>query len=60
MDLIGKKVADKTTSISKESVKELSNNNETEDVELTTNKKGYISPKERKQIIDELRLVPIK
>ena len=51
MDLIGKKVADKTTSISKEPVKELSNNNETEDVELTTNKKGYISPKERKQMM---------
>ena len=48
------------------SVKELHNNNnnnddddETEDVELTTNKKRYISPKERQKIIDELRLVPI-
>ena len=30
-----------------------------EDTELTINKKRYISPKERKQIIDKLRLVPI-
>ena len=29
-----------------------------EDVELTTPKKRYISPEERQQIIDELRLVP--
>ena len=58
-DLIGSKIADKITSISKKTVKELHNNDETEDVELTTNKKRYISPKERQQIIDELRLVPI-
>ena len=32
------------------------NNNET-DVEITTHKKRYISPEERQQIIDELRLV---
>ena len=31
-----------------------------EDVEITTLKKRYISPKERQQIIDELRLVPKK
>ena len=37
-------------------VKELHNNYE--DVETTTNKKRYISPEERQQIIDELRLVP--
>ena len=29
-----------------------------EDEELTTHKKRYISPEERQQIIDELRLVP--
>ena len=28
------------------------------DVELTTHKKRYISPEERQQIINELRLVP--
>ena len=36
------------------------NNNNNEDVELTTNKKRYISPEERKQVIEELRLVPKK
>ena len=55
-DLIGKKIADKITSISKKTVKELPTNNE--DVEITTRRKRYISPKERQQIIDELRLVP--
>ena len=29
-----------------------------EDAELTTHKKRYISPEERQQIIDELRLIP--
>ena len=57
--MIGNKIADKVTSISKKPVKELHNNDETEDVELTTNKKRYVSPKERQQTIDELRLVPI-
>ena len=47
-DLIGNKIADKITSISKKPVK---------DEELTTHKKRYISPKEKQQIIDELRLV---
>ena len=56
-DLIGNKIADKITSISKKPVKELSNNDE-EDMEITTHKKRYISPQERQQIIDELRLVP--
>ena len=58
--LIGKKIADKITSVSnKKSTKELHNNDETEeDVEITTHKKRYISPEERQQIIDELRLVP--
>ena len=60
-DLIGNKIADKITSVSnKKPVKELSNNDETkeENVEITTYKKRYISPEERQQIIDELRLVP--
>ena len=39
------------------SAKELPND-EKEDVEITTYKKRYISPEERHQIIDELRLVP--
>ena len=34
--------------------------NDDEDAEITTHKKRYISPKERQQIIDELRLVPKK
>ena len=54
-DLIGNKIADKITSISKKSVKELPINDE--DMEITTHKKRYISPEERQQIIDELRLV---
>ena len=58
-DLIGSKIANKITSVSKEkSTKELpnnnNNNNET-DEGLTTHKKRYISPEERKQIIEELR-----
>ena len=59
-DLVGNKIADKITSISKKPVKELSNNDDEteEDVEITTHKKRYISPEERQQIIDELRLVP--
>ena len=57
--MIGNNIADKITSISKKPVKELPDKDETEDVGLTTHKKRYISPKERQQIIDELRLVPI-
>ena len=59
-DLIDNKIADKITSISnKKSTKEIPNNGETEeDVEITTHKKIYVSPEERQQIIDELRLVP--
>ena len=42
--------------------KELPNNDQKkeEDVEIATPKKRYISPEERKQIIEELRLVPKK
>ena len=59
-DLIGNKIADKITSISKKPVKELPNNDEREEenVEITTHKKRYLSPEERQQIIDELRLEP--
>ena len=53
-DLIGNKIADKITIISKKP----SNNNDNDDnAELTTHKKRYISPEEREQIINELRLV---
>ena len=55
-DLIGNKIADKITSISKKPVKELPINDE--DAEITTHKKRYILLEERQQIIDELRLVP--
>ena len=53
-DLVGNKIADKITSISK---KKYDNHND-DDVEITTPKKRYVSPEERQQIIDELRLVP--
>ena len=55
-DLIGNKIADKITSVSKKP----SNNNYDDGVELTTHNKGYKSPEERQQIINELRLVPKK
>ena len=61
-NLIGNKIADKITSVSKKKpAKELPNNEaEEEDVKKTTHKKKYTSPEERQQIIDELRLVPKK
>ena len=58
-DINGNKIADKITRVSKKP----SNNNKNNDddgVELTTHKKRYISPEERQQIINELRLVPKK
>ena len=57
-DLIGNKIADKISSVSTK--KSNNNNNNNEDVELTTHKKRYISPEERQQIINGLRLVPKK
>ena len=54
-DLEGNKIADKITSVSEKSTKKLPTIDE--DAELTTPKKRYISPEERQQIIDELRLV---
>ena len=63
-DLIGNKIADKITIVSKKPAKKLFNNNdettEEEDAEITAHKKRYTSPAERQQIIDELRLVPKK
>ena len=55
-DLVGNKIADKITSVSKKSTKKFPTIDE--DAGLTTHKKRYISPGERQQIIDELRLVP--
>ena len=54
-DLIGNKIADKITSVSKKSY-----NNNNDDEELTTHKKRYLSPEERQQVINALRLVPKK
>ena len=55
-DLIGNKIADKITNVSKKP----NNNNNNEDLEITAHKRRYISPEERQQIINELRLVPKK
>ena len=61
-DLIGNTIADKITSVWEKSTKELHNKDETkeEDVEKSTLNKRYISPEERQQIIEELRIVPKK
>ena len=56
--MIGNKIADKITSFSKKPSN--NNNNNNEGVEITVHKKRYISPEERQQIINELRLVPKK
>ena len=58
--MIGNKIADKITSVSKKSAKTLQNNETEEDAERATLKKRYVSPEERKQIFEELRLVPKK
>ena len=61
--MIGNKIAGKITNVSKKKPdKELSNDEtkEEEDAETTTHETRYISPEERRQIIDELRLVPKK
>ena len=53
-DLIGNKIADKITRVSKKkkkSAKELPNDETEEDAEITTPKKRYISHEERKQIM---------
>ena len=63
--LIGNKVADKITNVSKKPSNNNNNNNNNnndnnEDVEITAHRKRYISPEERQQIINELRLIPKK
>ena len=61
--LIGNKIDDKITSVSKKNSAKALQNNETEEekgVEIAIHKKRYISAEERKQIIEELRLVPKK
>ena len=55
-DFIGNKIADKITSVSKKPSNDKQNNNK--DVGITAQKKRYISPEERQQIIDELSLIP--
>ena len=55
-DLVGNRTADRMTSVSKKSTKKLPTIDE--DAELTTPQKRYISPEERQQIIDELRVIP--
>ena len=60
-DLIGNKITDKIISVSKKyNNNNNNNNNNNEDVEITAHKKRYISPEQRQQIINELRLVPKK
>ena len=56
-DLIGNKIDNKITSVSKKPTRKLQNNETEVDVERATPKKRYISPEERQQTIDELRLV---
>ena len=51
VDLIGNKTADKITSVSKKSPKEFHSK------ELSSNEANNEIPKERQQIIDELRLI---
>ena len=58
--LIGNKTADKITSVSKKPCNYNNNNNNNEDVEIAARKKKYISPEERQQIINELRVVSKK
>ena len=55
-DLIGNKIVDKITRVSKKSPMELHSKNENE---IEISKERYISPEKGQQIIDELRLVII-
>ena len=48
-DLIGNKIADKITNVSRKSAKELQNNEAEVGVERATPSKRYISPEERQQ-----------
>ena len=63
--MIGNKIADNVTSVSNKKSNNNNNNNNKHNnnndyntVKLTTHMKRYISPEERQQLIDELRLVP--
>ena len=59
--MAGNKIADKITSVSKKKSNKKNDDDDDDDdddVELATHKKRYISPEKRKQIIEELRLVP--
>ena len=55
-DLIGNKIADKITNISKKSRELHSQNNEAND-EIEIPRERYIFPEKRQQIMDELKLV---
>ena len=58
-DLIGNEMADKITTVSKSSAKhsmELHSKNDDANNEIEAPRRRYISPEERQQIIDELRL----
>ena len=59
-DVIDNKIADKITSVSKKPSNNNNDNNNIKDAEITAHKKRYVSPEERQQIINELRLVPKK
>ena len=60
--MIGNKIADNVTSVSKKKPNNNNNNkhnfNDYNTVKLATHTKRYISPEERQQLIDELSLVP--
>ena len=58
-DLIGNKIANKIAIVSKKSSAERSKNDANSEIEVQK-KKRFISPEERHQIIDELRLTPKK
>ena len=58
--MIGNKIADKITSVSKKFTKELPNDETEVDIVIATPKKRYIYLEERQQMIDELMLVPKK
>ena len=53
-DLVGNKIADKIASVSKKSHNEEIQSNK---VNNEIPKEGYISPKERQKVVDELRLI---
>ena len=59
-DLIDNNIADKITSVLKKPSNNSNSNNDNEDAEITAHKKRDISPEQRQQIINELRLVPKK